>query len=185
MPNPPIAVLDTATLFPAALRDTLLLSVEHDLFVPNWSIETLDELARNLIGTGTMTQAKAERLLTVLASSFPFAAVRSSPELQAIATNHPKDRHVLAAAIASRSGFIVTPNLRDFHEHALSPFGIRAISPDGFLLMLLDRDAETVQDIIDLQWKALRHPPMTLDQILASLAVIAPKFAEEVRKPRR
>jgi predicted nucleic acid-binding protein len=185
VPNPPISVLDTATLFPASLRDTLLLSVEHDLFVPNWSIETLAELARNLVDTGTMAQAQADRLLAVLTNSFPFATVQSTPELQAFVANHPKDRHVLAAAIASKSEFIVTPNLRDFGEEALSPFGVRACSPDDFLLMLLERDAATVLMVIELQWKSLRRPPMTRDQVLDSLAKIAPKFAETVRNPQQ
>lgn len=176
-----VAVLDTATLFPASLRDTLLLSVEHDLFLPRWSTKTLDELARNLIRTGRMTQAKTERLLRTLINAFPGATIEPSPELLASLTNHPKDRHVLAAAIVSHSDFIVTPNLRDFGDQDLLPFNVRAVSPDDFLVWLLDDSSEILHQVIDLQWRALRHPPLSRNAVLDSLAVIAPKFAETMR----
>lgn len=96
-------------------------------------------------------------------------------------TNHPKDRHVLAAAIVSHSNFIVTPNLRDFGDEALSPFNVRAVSPDDFLLLLLDESSEIVHQVIDLQWRALRHPPLSRNDVLDALAVIAPKFADTMR----
>jgi hypothetical protein len=45
----------------------------------------------------------------------------------------PDDRHVLAAAIVGRCDVIVTNNLQDFPDVALSPFGIEAQHPDEFL----------------------------------------------------
>jgi hypothetical protein len=45
----------------------------------------------------------------------------------------PDDRHVLAAAIKGRADLIVTSNLRDFPDDALSPWGIEAQHPDEFL----------------------------------------------------
>jgi predicted nucleic acid-binding protein len=177
-------VLDAATLFPASLRDTLLLSVEYDVFLPKWSTETIEELARSLVRTSRMTQVKSERLQRTLNDSFVGATVEPSPALQSTLTNHPKDRHVLAAAIASKAEVIVTPNLRDFGEDALSPYGIRAVSPDDFLLRLLEIDADTMHVVIDLQWQALRRPPLNRDQVLDALGKIAPKFAEAMRTPR-
>jgi hypothetical protein len=60
----------------------------------------------------------------------------------------PKDRHILAAAIVGRCDVIVTQNLRDFPEEALSPFGGRAL--------------RTVR-------LRLRNPPYTVDQYLETL----------------
>jgi hypothetical protein len=54
--------------------------------------------------------------------------------------NDPKDRHVLAAAIVSHASVIVTSNLRDFSDTALTPFAIEAQSSDQFLTILADED---------------------------------------------
>jgi predicted nucleic acid-binding protein len=45
---------------------------------------------------------------------FPDSMVASYQPLVAQMTNHPKDRHVLAAAVASRADYLVTFNLKDF-----------------------------------------------------------------------
>jgi hypothetical protein len=51
-----------------------------------------------------------------------------------IMANHPKDRHVLAAAVRCGALTIVTLNLKDFPEAALSPWDVVAQSPDEFLV---------------------------------------------------
>jgi hypothetical protein len=43
-----VAALDACVLFGYPLRDTLLLSVEAELYRPAWSQEVWDEVARNL-----------------------------------------------------------------------------------------------------------------------------------------
>ena len=48
--------------------------------------------------------------------------------------NHPKDRHVLAAAVRTGAQTIVTFNLKDFPAEALAPWNIVAQSPDEFLI---------------------------------------------------
>ena len=48
-------------------------------------------------------------------------------------TNHPKARHVLAAAVRANAEVIVTFNLADFPEQALKAYDIAAIHPDEFL----------------------------------------------------
>ena len=59
-------------------------------------------------------------------------------------TNDPKDQHVLAAAIHGRADVIVTFNLKDFPEEALSPWGIEAQHPQEYLLTLYEIDDRQV-----------------------------------------
>lgn len=79
------------------------------------------------------------------------------------------DRHVLAAAIKAHAQLIITENLKDFPESALTRWNIEAQSPDEFLLDLIDLDQQTVyaqvQRIVD-SWK---HPPGTVEDVLSSL----------------
>lgn len=49
-------VLDTCTLYPAALRDTLLRAAAEGLYRLVWSKSILDELRRNLVGDGRLSE---------------------------------------------------------------------------------------------------------------------------------
>jgi hypothetical protein len=96
-------------------------------------------------------------------------------------TNDPKDRHVLAAAVESGAQTIVTANLRDFPTSALTPHQIEALSPDAFLLRLLQQFSDEMKQIIIKQAQFLRNPPTTTDDLLAALSVHAPQFCQHVR----
>jgi hypothetical protein len=48
--------------------------------------------------------------------------------------NHPKDRHVLAAAIRSSAQTIVTFNLKHFPVDVLQQYDVEALHPDEFLV---------------------------------------------------
>ena len=50
-------------------------------------------------------------------------------------TNHPKDRHVLAAAVRCEAQVIVTFNVKDFGPQSLRPPGFEVLTPDEFLLL--------------------------------------------------
>jgi hypothetical protein len=69
---------------------------------------------------------------------FPEASVLV-PQAQIDAMpNHPKDRHVAAAAVIAGASVIVTSNLKDFKNEDLKPWGIQAQCPDTFLTHLFD-----------------------------------------------
>lgn len=104
-----------------------------------------------------------------------------TPDLVAKMPNDPKDRHVLAAAVAASAQLIVTHNLRDFPEAALAPYGIEACSPDVFLSRLLASEPNVMTRIVLQQAADLRSPPMTVDEVLHLLAQHAPAFVEAVR----
>lgn len=96
---PLVVVLDADVLFGRTLRDVLLYTAAEGLFQPRWSTETLDELRRNLAGKGKLTAEAVEGLLEVLREAFDEAEVVGYEAHLAEVANHPKDRHVAAAAV--------------------------------------------------------------------------------------
>ena len=92
----------------------------------------------------------------------------------------PDDRHVLAAAIAGGADSIVTPNLKDFPAKQLAPHGVRAISPDSFLLDHLDLSPPRVLSVLIEQAADTTRPPLTVFDVLDKLSRAGtPSFASE------
>jgi predicted nucleic acid-binding protein len=178
------AVLDACVLVPASLRDTLLRLAYDDLFTPYWSISILREVERTLITNGLASVNSAARLLHSMTIAFPQASVPSDivERLTRSMTNQPKDRHVLAAAVAVSAPVIVTFNLKDFPSEALALTGVQVQTPDEFLIPLLEADPECVLDLLRQQAVDLVRPPMSLAQVLDNLALHAPSFVALVRE---
>ena len=116
-------LLDTCVLLKSYLCDTLLSIAEEGVYRPLWSEHVLAELRRNLVKAGAKQEA-VEHRLAQMAAYFPDARVTSYEELIGSMTNHPKDRHVLAAAVAGRADILVTENLKDFPPAAVAHLGI-------------------------------------------------------------
>ena len=84
-----------------------------------------------------------ERYLRTLAMAFPEASVAGWEPLEgAVELPDPDDRHVVAAEIKAGTDVIVTSNLGDFLAGRLKRFGLHAMSPDVFLVMLFDNYPE-------------------------------------------
>ncbi len=79
----------------------------------------------------------------------------------------PNDRHVLAAAIVSRSDIIVTCNLRDFPASVLETYNIKVQHPDDFICQLLELDPHAVVDAVRKQQASLLNPPVRMPDLLA------------------
>ena len=101
--------------------------------------EILAETAHNIVeDTPDLTAAHLEKTFAAMRRAFPEAMVRGHEHLAESMTNHPKDRRVLAAAVAAPAGVVVTANLRHFPPQACDPHGIRVESPDQFLCDAFD-----------------------------------------------
>lgn len=176
-------VLDACVLYPFSLRDTLLRLAEVELYDPYWSGRILDEMARNLIANGAMPSAKAERIVRLMRTTFDSAEVDGTAvsRLEPAMTNHPKDRHVLAAAVAAHAEAVVTSNLKDFPAASCAPLGVEAVHPDEFLLALLGKAPDTVLGVLGEQVADLDRPPIRLDELLTMLEAVVPAFADGVR----
>ena len=130
------AVLDACVLYPGVLRDTLLRTLDEELYRGFWSDEIVAEVTRNLVSNGEMEQAKADQLGATLRHHFPEAFANGYEAFIPFLTCEIKDCHVLAAAIHAQALLIVTFNLKDFPATSLDSYGIEAQHPDVFLTQL-------------------------------------------------
>lgn len=178
---PRAVVLDTSVLFPPTLRDTLLRCAELDLYLPLWSPHIVDELRRNLITDAGLAAQRVDRLILAMNRRFPEALVDSYQQLMPTMTNHPKDRHVLAAAVQAKANLIVTLNLKDFSTHHLAPHGIDAQLLDEFLIELATASFDAMRTVIEMQASGLQKPPQSVGEILAILEGKVPTFAGLMR----
>ena len=147
------------------------------------SDHVLAELRRNLIKAGAKQEA-VEHRLTQMTTYFPDARVTGYEPLIGSMTNDPKDRHVLAAAVAGRADVVVTENLKDFPPASAAPFGIAVAGQDDFLLGLLGLYPDAVLDALRRQASRYRREPRTATALLAILAGPGhgcPEFARRCR----
>lgn len=176
-------IVDSCVIFPMPLCDTLLCAAEAELYCVHFSQEILDGATRNLVKKGRMTEFKAARFQEMIKNTFPEAMVEVPASLVEAMTNHPGDRHVLAAAIIAKANIIVTDNLKHFPQEALEPYGIEVQHPNVFLTQLFDNDPESMVEVIRQQAEDLKNPPQTVAEIIEKLEKNnrVPEFASRVR----
>lgn len=139
-----IAALDANVLVPNALCDLLLRLADESVFQPRWSNQILDEVRRNV----PIEPAAIERRIMFMNKAFEEAMTTGYEHLIDRMSNHPKDRHVLAVAVAADADRIVTSNLRDFPSHACEPHGVEAEHPEEFLDRVFAREPRLVVRVI-------------------------------------
>ena len=98
-------------------------------------------------------------------------------------TNHPKDRHVLAAAVRANAEVVVTFNLETSASRPSSRTTSLAIHPDDFLLDQLDLYPGVTVDVLRHAGASYRREPNTVPDLLVLLERTGvPRFAAEVRR---
>jgi predicted nucleic acid-binding protein len=176
-------LLDTCVLLKSYLCDTLPSIAEGGTFRPLWSDHVLGELRRNLIRARAKPEA-VEHRLGQMAAYFPDARVTGYEQLIGSMTNHPKDRHVLAAAVAGRADLLVTENFKDFPPESAAHLGVTVAGQDDFLLGLLELYPDAVLDALRRQSSRYRREPRSAAALLSILAGPGqgcPQFARQCR----
>jgi hypothetical protein len=126
-------VLDACVLIPMPLADTLLrLAAGHGLFLSKWSDQIMVEVTRTLQKNFGLSAQKAMHRESEIRRHFPEAWIDAYEDLIPAMTNHPKDRHVLAAAVRAGAKTILTYNIKDFPHSSLMPYSIIAQGPSAF-----------------------------------------------------
>lgn len=180
MPKPLVAVLDACVLYPAVIRDTLLLAAEAGAYQFRWTDEILLELRRNLVKDRAAPEERVDNMLGDLSQFFGDGRVSGHKRHISTLSNDPKDRHVVAAAIECGAEIVVTENLKDFPPEMM-PEGIRAVSINHFLAELLERAPSVMIDAVWNQATRKKRPPIPAERVLAAIARVAPEFAAATR----
>lgn len=180
MKTPLIAVLDACVLIPMPLADTLLrLAAAPRLYWPKWSDPIMLEVSRNLQKSFGLSAEKARYRETEIRRNFPEAWVEGFEDLIPKMSNHPKDRHVLAAAVRADAKIIVTYNAKDFPPASLAPHGIATLGPSAFLKSIYQEAPAAVIETLHSQAAAIGQP---MEYLLSRLRINAPAFVESIEK---
>ncbi|MBD2340430.1 PIN domain-containing protein [Calothrix sp. FACHB-156] len=175
-----LVLLDSCVMFPMYLRDILLRCAWAGFYLPFWSQEILDGATRNLVTTERMSSEGAKKLEATIKAAFPEAMVEVPHGLAEVMTNHPGDRHVLAAAVTAKTNIIVTSNLKHFKTKDLIHWNITAQHPDTFLSNLYDLDPDSMLQVIKRWSQDLKKPPLTFIELLDLLSKEIPQFVSKV-----
>lgn len=168
---PRTVLYDACVLYPAPLRDLLMHLALTGLYRATWTDAIQEEWIRNLLEVRPdLGREQLERTRQLMNQHALDALITDyEPLIPTLELPDSDDRHVLAAAIHAKVEVIVTYNLSDFPAAILARYGIEAQHPDGFITSLLDLDPGAVVEAVRRQIQSLRHPPKTVDELLAIL----------------
>lgn len=167
-----VVVYDACVLYPAPLRDLLLQLATTGLFQARWSDAIHDECVRNVLkDRPDLTRDQLRRTRMLMDRTAPDSLVRGFEPL--ISTVHrdidAKDRHVVAAALHSGAGVIVTFNLADFPSEALRTYDMEAKHPDDFLMHLEDISPGIIAQAAKIVRARLKTPPVSAADYIGTI----------------
>jgi predicted nucleic acid-binding protein len=165
------ALLDACVLYPAPLRDLLIEVAKTGIYRARWSDDIHDEWISALLEQREdLDPAVLARTRELMNSAIPDCLVTGHEAIiPSLNLPDPKDRHVLAAAIAGKADVIVTFNLKDFPAETLSAFGIEAQHPDTFLSHQMSLNPHGVLLAARRIRRRLKSPEKTQDEYLDAL----------------
>jgi len=172
-------VFDTNCLYSFHLRDLCLSLAEFEIIEFFWSSHIKKELADSLLANNKVSRQQVKRLIQIISSAFPDAEIRNYENLIGkLNCRDVDDEHVLAAAIAAQADFFVTFNTKDFPQDSLKIFGVEIISPNDFLINLVNLYPDKILEISTTTFSKYQSPAFNLNiyaQVLKNAG--CPKFA--------
>lgn len=166
-------ILDANVLYGNFLRDLLLSLFASRLYDAKWTDTINGEWVEHLLERKPHLERKSVERTVQLMNKIEPCGLVAVTEFEALINGldlpDKNDRHVLAAAIASKASKIVTWNLKDFPVSILKGFGIVAENPDRFLEGLLQENPNAVITVFRDMRKRLRKPPMDVSAFFDAL----------------
>jgi len=167
------AIYDACVLYPAPLRDFLMQLALTDLFRAKWTNRIHDEWIRNLLENRLdLKRAQLEKTRRLMNAATRDCLVEGYDDLiESVKLPDENDRHVLAAAIHTHAGIIVTFNLKDFPPKAVRQYKIEAMHPDDFISRLIEIDSAAVCEAARQHRARLRNPSKSVEEYLLTLSI--------------
>ena len=165
------ALIDANVLYSIPVTDLLLELASTGLYRVRWSDDIHDEWVNAVIKTRPDLPEKAIKVRRErMDKAIPQARVTGHREIiDSLKLPDPDDRHVLAAAIVGRADVVVTYNLNDFPEEALTPYGIEVQHPDEFLNHQRTlNETSFIQCVKEIRGR-LSQPKYSADEYIATL----------------
>lgn len=167
----PVYVLDACVLYPVVLRDLLLTFAALDAFEPRWTEAIIEEMTRNVLADypGIDPAQFDARVLGAMWQAFPAASVEGYEHLIDRMDNHPKDRHVAAAAVHTGAAAVVTYNVRDFDSKLLRQHNITVVTPPDLVGQLVAHEPSLVALAVRAMAARKKRPPMSPTDVVAAI----------------
>lgn len=164
-------LLDANVLYPAPLRDLLLELAVSDMFRAKWSARIQDEWVNALLRNEPHRDpARLQRTRELMEENVRDVLVEGYEDLiPAITLPDLNDRHVVAAAIKSRSDLIVTFNLKHFPAAEMAKWDLEAQHPDKFLEHQFHLSQPGFLNAVKTCRARLRNPPKSVEEYIDAL----------------
>ncbi|OGT27055.1 MAG: PIN domain-containing protein [Gammaproteobacteria bacterium RIFCSPLOWO2_02_FULL_42_14] len=166
-----IVLYDACVLYPAPLRDFLMELALTDLFQAKWSNRIHDEWIRNVLkNRPDLTKDKLIIIRDLMNYHVRDCLVEKYEKIiPKLNLPDKNDRHVLAAAIHSKSSIIVTFNTKDFPDRIVKKYEIKAKNPDDFIVNQCDFTPEILCSVAKNCRSRLKKPKFDVERYLQNL----------------
>jgi len=164
-----VAGLDADVLVPILSCDFLLTAFDLGLYEPVVSEAVLAEVERNLVADFPhLDPSRLKRRVGQMRSALEDNLVTGS-EVDVPDDVNPKDRHVIAAALAGEASIVVTNDKRLRSETNAAGLSLEAISADGFAARLWNNDPDGINAVIDRLVSKRTRNPITPEDLASAL----------------
>lgn len=180
-----IVFCDASVLYQAQIRDLLLeICVHHNLLRLRWSQKVQDEWINKLSERDPKIKESLEKTRKRMEDAVPECLVHDYHLIeQSLKLPGLNDRHVLAAAIHSRSNFLLTENQKDFPESILSRHYLIAVSVETLLCSIQEQYQYVLLGALRNILTRLRNPPISIEDWCLRLERIGfPKSSRLIRE---
>lgn len=165
-----VAALDADVLIPILCCDFLLTAFDLGLYAPIVSAEALVEVERNLIADFPhLDPASVRRRVGQMRRALEDNVVDAGSLDVVPEVINPKDRHVIASALAGEASIVVSNDKRLRSETEDADIGLVAMSADGFVAHLLELVPDDVEAVITTLVAKRTKRPVTTEELVEAL----------------